>query len=580
MKFLLGNELIALAAYHSGVNTAYAYPGTPSSEILEAYSHYSKDCYYQWSTNEKIALELAAAEAISGNFALCAMKQVGLNVAADPLFSVAYTGVRGALIIVSGDDPGPYSSQTEQDSRMYAFSAKIPVFDPINPIDAYNLTKIAVELSHNFQIPVMLRPVMRVCHSRESLEFADEVTKRNYSHFEKDVPRWAATPKFRKLLHEKLNQKLVGIADFYYKDYKIDKINNFAVVGSGYSLAIAKDIISENKLNVDLYKLDMPFPLPQNIIDELLENYTNLLIIEETQPLIEMQFARRDKVFGKLNNFITQMGELTYDYLLERIFTFAKVKYNKQLSEPVQSKPLKPRLCAGCAHRPAFYAIKKVAKNSAIFPGDIGCYTLGINLDAVDSCLCMGASVTFAEGLSRSNNDKTIIATIGDSTFFHAGIPALVNAVVNNGKFLLAILDNQTTAMTGFQPVAHQIGNVSIEKIVEGVGVSFCKVVDPYDFDKCITTLKDGLSFTESYQTPSVVIFRHPCVTKIKYSLKNEVYITDDCKNCKICYEKFECPAIYEDKTKNKAVIDKLICINCGVCVSICEFNAIVQNIN
>ncbi|MGA1846937.1 thiamine pyrophosphate-dependent enzyme [Deferribacter abyssi] len=578
MKFLMGNELIAIGAYHSGVVSAYAYPGTPSSEILEAYSHYANGCYAQWSINEKIALELAAAEAISGKFVMCSMKQVGLNVAADPLFSVAYTGVKGALIIVSADDPGPYSSQTEQDSRMYAFSAKIPVLDPINPFDAYELTKKGVELSHKFEIPVMIRPVMRVCHSRQSFDILIEKKEYNYGNFKKDVSRWAATPKYRKLLHERLNEKLDKISTSYYCDYKIDRKNKFAIVGSGYSFAIVKDIVKEKQLDIDLYKFDMPFPLPVALLDEIINTYDKILVVEETQPLIEIQFARKDKIFGRLNGFITRMGELTYDYLTEKIFNFINKELKLSKKQNFKTSGIKPRLCSGCGHRPAFYAIKKVTKDKGIFPGDIGCYTLGVNLGAVDTCICMGASVTFAEGLSRSNPEKIVISTIGDSTFFHTGIPALINAVINEAKFVLCILDNETTAMTGFQPVPHESGKVKIEKIVEGIGIDFCKVVDPYQLEEGVKVLEEAVGFVENNKKPAVVIYRHPCVTKIKYRENADVIITDDCKNCRICYEKFECPAIFENKLKNKAEIDRLICVNCGVCISVCPFNAIVRN--
>lgn len=574
-KFLMGNELIALAAYNAGVRSAYAYPGTPSSEILEYFIKISEDVYAQWSINEKIALELAGAEAISGKFVLCSMKQVGLNVAADPFFSIAYTGIKGALVIASADDPGPYSSQTEQDSRMYAMSAKLPVFDPINPEDAYFLTKKAVDLSHKYEITVMIRPVMRVCHSRQSIDV--DIEKNNLiisNSFEKDTARWAATPKFRKQLHSILNQKLKDISNEYYKEFKINKKSDFAVVGSGYSFAMAMDIVAEDDLNIDLYKLDLPFPLPDELINSLLEEYEKILVIEETQPVIEMQFARRDKVFGRLNGFITNMGELTYQYLQSKLYQFLG-KENEIEEFDVDVKSVKPRLCPGCGHRPAFYAIKKVAKNRGIFPGDIGCYTLGVNLEAVDTCICMGASVTFAEGLKRANNEKVVIATIGDSTFFHTGVPALINAVANDSKIVLAILDNETTAMTGFQPVPHNHKKISIERVVIGCGVDFCKTIDPYDFDGSIKLLNEAIEYSEKNNTPAVAIFKHPCVTKIKYKGKKRVVITDKCKNCKICYEKFECPAIFEDKFANAAKIDELLCVNCGVCISVCPFDAI-----
>jgi indolepyruvate ferredoxin oxidoreductase alpha subunit len=577
--FFLGNELIALAAVNSGVKSAYAYPGTPSSEILSAFQKFAPERYAQWSLNEKIALELAAGEAISGASTLCCMKMVGLNVAADPLFSVAYTGVDGAMVLVSADDPGPYSSQTEQDSRMYAVSAKMPVLDPCNPQDAYRLTILAYQISEKYKLPVMVRPVMRVCHSRQNFEAGDGSTQQGretvmHGTFRKDMPRWAATPKFRRILHEKLNKNL----DFLAAELapKIpEKRYDMAVVASGYAYAMAKDVIEEMNLPFDIIKVDMPFPLDRQFVIEAELVYDRIVVLEETFPVIEHNFTI--KTVGRLTGLVPSEGELTADIIADILLKTAGITRETAKAEiTVNEEPvnLKPRLCAGCGHRPAFFAMKLAAPDG-IFPGDIGCYTLGVNLNAVDTCICMGASITFAEALKRSNPEKPVICTIGDSTFFHTGVAGLTNAVVNSAPIVVAILDNETTAMTGFQPVPHKTGKLTIEMACQGAGVKHILKVDPYNLKKGVEALKQSLAYAHTDSAPAVVIFTKECVTKVRYKNKKIAEVADNCTDCTICYEKFECPAIYRDKAKRMAKIDESACVGCMVCIQVCPQKAI-----
>lgn len=577
--FLLGNDLIALAAVHAGAHSAYSYPGTPASEILGAFRRFAPDRFAQWSVNEKVALELSTAEAISGKSVLCAMKQVGLNVAADPLFSVAYTGVAGALVLVSADDPGPHSSQTEQDSRLYALSARIPVFDPANPRDAWALTLRAFALSAREKIPVLLRPVMRVCHSRQDFEIPAAAAPAPVpAAFVRDPERWAATPRFRSVLHERLLAKLSAIAADAWRDDGFAPKHDLAVVASGYPYAVLRDVLAAHPLPVDLVKVDMPFPLSGEFAARHLAGYRRLLVAEETFPVIEDQLRDRGKVSGKHDGAMPARGELTFDILSERLHAFAGKPAPKaaRAELPAPPPPAKPRLCAGCGHRPAFYAIRKSAPDG-IFPGDIGCYTLGVNLGAVDSCICMGASITFAEAMKRANPDRPVIATIGDSTFFHTGLPGLLNARLSGAPVVLCILDNGTTAMTGFQPVPHMAGaGITIEAAVRGLGIDFVRAADPYDVQGAVALLKEALAHAEEACQPAVVIFRRGCVARERPAPRTApVRVTGACRNCRICYERFECPALSEDPALGRPVVDRRLCIDCGVCVDICPFGAI-----
>ena len=570
--FLMGNQCIALGALDAGAVSAYGYPGTPSSEILSSFMEYAPDRYAQWSINEKIALEQATAEAASGNHVLCTMKQVGLNVAADPFFSSAYTGVTGALVIVSADDPGPYSSQTEQDSRMYAASARIPVLDPSNPSHARELTSRAFDISHRYQVPVMIRPVMRVCHSRQDEDSSIKNNIQNRGSFQKDPARWAATPRFRRELHKNLIEKLESVAAENMPDSSPQE-HDLAVIASGYPSAIFRDLNREQNYPVDVFNIDMPFPLSENFIDLVQGRYARIIILEETFPVMENQFRDKSRISGKWNREVPLRGEMTIDMIKDAMdkFTGREKSSAPGISLDAPS-PAIPRLCAGCGHRPAFYAIRR-ALPRGIYTGDIGCYTLGTNLEAVDSVLVMGASITFAEALKRANPDRPVIATIGDSTFFHSGVQALINAKVSAAPVTIAILDNATTAMTGFQPVPHEISDIDITSLLTGIGIGFIKTIDPYRVKDSIELVREASAWAEENRSPSVIIFRHACVTRTREHGRFRISITDACTNCGICYNRFECPALVEEEGRAEILAD--ICTGCGVCAEICPAGAI-----
>jgi indolepyruvate ferredoxin oxidoreductase, alpha subunit len=571
--FLMGNQYIALGAIDAGASSVYAYPGTPSSEILSSFKEYAPERYAQWSINEKVAFELATAEAIAGNYVLCAMKQVGLNFAADPFFSSAYTGVTGALVLVAADDPGPYSSQTEQDSRMYAVSAKVPVFDPSGPVHARGLTTRAFELSSRYGIPVMLRPVMRVCHSRQDGNPHTTGALPVKGSFKKDQGRWAATPRFRAELHGRLIDKLKTIASDNMPAIPVQK-GKTIVIASGYPFAIASDLLKDG-YDLDLVRVDMPFPLADAFISAIEERYEKIIILEETFPVIENQFRDKSRIMGKWNDVVPCRGEMTKDIIDQVLSRCAGRERRIFKSSALEAPPPAiPRLCPGCGHRAAFYAIRR-ALPGAIYTGDIGCYTLGTNLKAVDTFLVMSASVTFAEAMKRANPDKKVIATIGDSTFFHSGIPALINASISSSPVAVAILDNATTAMTGFQPVAHEISDISIERLLAGIGIGFIKTIDPYDIEGSVAVVKDAVEWAETNSSPAVIIFRHPCVTRVHLKGAYGISISEGCTDCGVCYRTFECPAIIKGEKGAQLVAGA--CTGCGVCADICPSGVIIR---
>ncbi len=598
-RLLLGNEAIARGLIENGCRMATSYPGTPASEILAAVAAFQREekltMHTQWAVNEKIALEIAFAGCMTGLRTAVAMKQVGLNVASDPLMSAAYMGVKGGFIVVSADDPGPHSSQTEQDSRMWAMMAKIPVLDPDSPRQAGEMVAMAYALSEEFKTPVMLRPTTRVCHSRQDIALAPLQPADVEVKFEKDPGRWAATPKFRYKLHLELEEKLAGIARHAStapRRLNPEAAGAKAVVAAGVAAAHAKDILRELGLwrKIPFYQVLQPFPLHVDFIEHLLGAYTEILVLEETTGVIEMQLSDRNKVRGKWSGAVPRVGELSPEKIEAIIGGFTGGRTATVSLPAVPGR--RPTLCAGCPHRASFFAIKKAAPKG-IYTSDIGCYTLGMNLGAVDTVLCMGATITQAAGFYHATkNEKKrpdIVSTIGDSTFFHSGVPALIDAVVQKVKFVLVILDNHTTAMTGNQPTPQSgwgaggepLDTVSIESLVEGCGVKFLREGDPYDLKGFIALMKEAVQYSRE-NGPAVVISRYPCVIdRARQGGKGEtipVEITEDCDGCGFCIKHFECPAlVYHDADKDHkhTTVDPLLCASCGVCVSVCPKGAI-----
>jgi indolepyruvate ferredoxin oxidoreductase alpha subunit len=590
----MGNEAIAQSIIDNGCTVITSYPGTPASEILSSATNYTKEnklrVHLEWSINEKSAFEVALTNSYAGCRSAVAMKQVGLNVASDSLMSAAYTGVVGGFLIISADDPGPYSSQTEQDSRFMAMLARIPVLDPSSPREAYEMAKTGLELSEHYGIPVMLRPTTRVCHARQNVSLGETVTLERKADFLKDPSRWAATPKFRHTLHKELNRKL----DSLRQEKKYEPVlhtsaaqaGKMCIISSGVAYSHILDILNDLELldRIVLYKIQMPYPLPHGFLNSITKIYEKILVVEETYPVIELQIPDRRNLYGKLNGYVPREGEITPDVLYPLILKFSEIPFKTPEAPPQGGH--RPSLCPGCPHRASYFAIRKALPN-ALYPGDIGCYTLGINLGGVDTCLCMGASINQAAGFYHSfktngNDTRPIVATIGDSTFIHSGFSALINSVYNKARFVLVILDNGTTAMTGNQPTAAtgilpdgSSGNcMKLEKMIEGCGIRFLKIVDPYDVQGLISVLKDADAFTRKEDGGiAVIIARHPCIMNAKKQKKYSVTISQECTGCQSCIKDFECPALVPEN--ERVTIHQILCNGCGVCIHACPVEAI-----
>jgi indolepyruvate ferredoxin oxidoreductase alpha subunit len=616
-RLLLGNDAIALALVREGCRVATAYPGTPSTEILAGVvkfkRQFARDVYTEWSANEKIAFEVALAASWSGLRAAVAMKQVGLNVAADALFSAAYTGVVGGLVVVVCDDPGPHSSQTEQDSRLLALVAKVPVLDPATPIEAMAMVASAFALSERHRVPVILRPTTRVCHALQAIAVDDALPPLGapVSRFRKDPPRFAATPAHRLKLHHELNAKLAAIeGEFEQSAHNIvverrrGETAALGIIASGPALFAARDAIAEWGGDVPMLKIGTPYPLPRQRVAEFVSRCTRVLVLEEPDACIELQIGNRNRIAGRRDGSVPNAGELTPEIVASTIGAALRDDAGiaapspredpalANLVEALALPPRRPRLCPGCSHRSAFFSLRTTFGMKAIYAGDIGCYTLGTNLSVVDTCVDMGASITMASGFAQVNrltgDARPVVATIGDSTFLHSGIAALVNAVHANARFVLLILDNHTTAMTGAQPTpANDFAadgggatRVSIEALVRACGVGFVRTADPYAQREFEALLKDAHAHTQTASGGvAVIIADRPCVLYDDAPVVAHpvpVRVADDCDGCRRCTEHFECPSLVLAADKSRVDIDYATCIDCGQCIDACHKGLIV----
>lgn len=614
-EIFLGNGAVALGLLESGCQVLTSYPGTPSSEILPEALRLIKAeglrTYVEWSTNEKVALDNAFAAAVAGKRAACCMKQVGLNVAADSLMSAAYMGTRGGLVIISCDDPGPHSSQTEQDTRLMARLAKVPVFDPSTPQEARLMARAAMELSEEFRIPVILRPAIRVCHARQNLQWSGLEDLSRKAAFEKDPTRWAATPRFRLILHGELNRKLAAMAERFNRftpfnghDLEDGRTYPLGIVAGGVPCAVVRDLLGEEgRTDIPVLKIGTPHPFPEDLAKEFLERCRKVVVLEEPDTVIELFLRDRERVLGRLSGHVPSQGELVPQVIWESLnkvlveldlppFQGAGRRDVQELVASLELPVRRPTLCPGCPHRAAFFAIRKV-NPKAIFTSDIGCYTLGLNLGAVDTCLDMGAGITMASGFyhafEQDGVTQPVVATIGDSTFYHSGPAGLINAVYNGARFVLVILDNLTTAMTGMQPTpglgvradGSRGRSIPLERVVAGCGVEFIEVVDPYDLEAMARVLKRAKQHVQDPEGGvAVVIARHPCL--IAYGdeavpKRRRVRVTEACVECRFCLERFECPALVSDPDTGRTIVDPVLCRECGVCIQVCPKGAIVE---
>ncbi len=602
-QLLMGNEAIALGAIHAGVGLVSGYPGTPSTEILETVAKYNKDgkIHVQWSVNEKVALEVAAGGAYAGARTLVTMKQVGLNVASDPLMSLAYIGVKGGMVIVSADDPGPISSQTEQDTRTFAAFAKLPVFDPSSPEEAYEMIQEAFEYSEKYNTPVLFRPTTRVCHGCANVEVADEWEVKKPEGFVKDTQRWVIFPRTSYLNHLKIEDRNVELSRVFSKS-KLNWIEGnkevkkgIATGGNSYAY-VMESVPTELKV----LKIGTPFPFPEELALEFLDGLDEVLVLEELDPVIEKalvyiagKYHLPVVIKGKLTTDTKNAGENSVESIKADLAKFmpecealaeALGNENAETTDfaPAPDLPIRPPvLCAGCPHRASFYAVKQATKGrKAVYSGDIGCYTLGNAkpLDMVDTCLCMGADVTIAQGLHIIEPDTLNFSFIGDSTFFAAGITGIVNAVYNQTDIILIVLDNSTTAMTGHQPhpgtgmtmMGDVVNKVSIEKILEAIGVSKIAKADPLNLSEAKAAVESVLD----EKGVRVVVFKSPCIAVAK-RVKTYQVNTEKCVKCKQCIREIGCPAIVVND--GKVQIEQSLCYGCGLCSQICKFDAIEE---
>lgn len=603
-EYVMGNGAIALGALSAGVNVVSGYPGTPSSEIIETIQKYPHDgLHLEWSVNEKAAMEVAASAAYAGARTLVTMKQVGLNVASDPVMSLAYVGVKGGMVIVSADDPGPISSQTEQDTRMFAEFCRIPVFDPCSPEEAYQMIQDAFVYSEKYKTPVLFRPTTRICHAYAAIDLAVDFTcepeqfytPHPYEGFVKDSKKWVIFPRLSYANHAMIEKRNPEIGrDF--SDYDMNVITGNgkkAVFTSGVSYAYVKEYLKDYE-DIRLCKIATPYPFPETFVLKALEGVEEALCIEELSPYIENALLRTIganrlpiKVYGKLTGHVSPSGENSADSAAEILAGFlgtAARESGIDLSD-MPALPMRPPvLCAGCPHRASFYAVKKAMQElpdkNSYFCGDIGCYTLGnaMPLDMVDTCLCMGAGITMAQGFHWTDPDGVCFAFVGDSTFFASGMTGVVNAICNEADMILCVLDNSTTAMTGHQPhpgtglnmMGNAVDKVSIVKVLEGMGVKKIEVVDPLDLASAVRAVKECAAL------PGVkaILFQSPCIAISKPAEKMK--ISGKCIQCKKCIREIGCPALII--VDGKVTIDKGLCMGCGLCSSICPTSAIVPD--
>lgn len=601
IEFLMGNEAIGLGALAAGVRVVTGYPGTPSSEILPTVAaRKSGPVHVEWSVNEKVALEVAAGAAMAGARALVTMKQVGLNVAADPLMSLTYLGVKGGMVVVVADDPGPISSQTEQDTRTFGLFGKLPVFDPATPEEAYEMTIDAFALSERHGTPVLLRPTTRVCHGNAPVRLRETTVEASAIKFVKD-PRWVIFPRLSYQNHLRIEKLLPTIAE-EFADYRFNTLTGSGKLGivtqgisTGY-VGEALAILAERGAALPDYKLlrvATPHPFPVRLAADFLDGLERVLVIEELDPYLERELQRVAgerhlpvTVLGKRSGHIQQAGENTVAAASQAIAAFLGLAEAPSgasaaamaLPPVLPARP--PVLCAGCSHRSAYVAVKRaMRKRRAVFSGDIGCYTLGNAdpLNMVDTCLCMGAGINMAQGLKVVEPDVVQFAFIGDSTFFHSGITGVINAVYNRTPIVVVVLDNATTAMTGLQPhpgtgdtMNGEISRkVDIATVLRGIGVQHIEKCDPLQLDTSMDAVTRAADATAN--GVAALIFESPC---IHIAPLGPAYIVEAEKcACKECIVKLGCPAIFS--VNGKAEIDNSLCTGCDLCLQVCRFDAI-----
>lgn len=571
-KLMLGNAAVARGAYEAGVKVVSSYPGTPSTEITESVVEY-KDIYVEWAPNEKVAAETAIGASIAGGRAMSCMKHVGLNVMADPVFTVSYIGANGGLVFCVADDPGMHSSQNEQDSRHYAKASKIPMLEPSDSSECKEFTKLAFELSERFDTPVFVRLSTRVSHSQSMVELK-EPENIELKPYEKNIRKNVMMPANAIARHVDVEKRELALAD-YADESPLNSVEDngsrIGVITSGVSYQYAKEALGKK---ANFLKLGMVYPLPKKLITEFAKNVDTLYVIEELDGFIE-EFVRALGIEVKGKECFTLLGEYSQN-MIKKVVLGEEI----EIFTPAENVPMRPPvMCAGCPHRGTFYVLSKLGVTVS---GDIGCYTLGAvaPLSSVDTTICMGASVSAAHGMVKARGNefsKKLVSVIGDSTFMHSGMTGLANIAYNATNSTVIIVDNSITGMTGHQQnptTGYNIKGdpatkIDLEMLCKALGINRVRVVDPYDLKATEEAVKEEIAVNE----PSVIISRRPCALLKYVKAKPALTISaDKCRSCKACM-KIGCPAI--SMKNGKAVIDATLCVGCGVCEQLCAFNAI-----
>ena len=648
-SFLMGNEAIGLGAVRAGVQVVSGYPGTPSTEVLETVAkHNPGDIYVEWSVNEKAAMEVAAAAAYTGARTMVTMKQVGLNVASDPLMSLAYVGVKGGMVVMVADDPGPISSQTEQDTRHFGQFSKLPVFDPSSPEEAYEMIGDAFDYSEKYHTPVLFRPTTRICHGCASVELKERICLPAPQGFVKDSNKWVIFPRLSNANHKMIEARNPVIGDDF-SSYRFNLLHREeketvqGIITHGISYEFVMEALNGYK-GARVIKISTPNPTPEKLMLQFMDGLNEVMAVEELDPVLEQELMLlcgkhhlNVDIRGKLTGDVQCAGENSVESVrkvLEAYLGAPYIEYMESLDEasdeasdeavdeasdeaagaavdeasdaatgassdmaagaaplPVPPLPIRPPvLCAGCPHRASFYAVKRAMEKlnqelpdgeepvEGIYCGDIGCYTLGNAkpLDMVDTCLCMGAGITMAQGMQRVEPHKRYFSFVGDSTFFASGLTGIVNAVYNEANLTLCILDNSTTAMTGHQPhpgtgrtmMGNVVEKVDITKVLEGIGVKNTVTVDALDLNACV----DAVLKLSAMKGVKAIIFKSPCAAIIK-SFRTCRIAEDRCVNCRTCINEIGCPALVLDGDMVR--IDSGLCTGCGLCSQICSVDAI-----
>ena len=598
-EFLMGNEAIALGALAAGVKVVCGYPGTPSTEVLETVAkRRGEGVHVEWSVNEKSAMEVAAGAAYSGARAIVTMKQVGLNVASDPLMSLEYIGVKGGMVILVADDPGPISSQTEQDTRTFAMFSKVPLFDPSSVAEAYAMIQDAFDFSERHSTPVFLRPTTRIDHGYEAIDVKDpdEYRVATPEGFVKDSSRWVIFPRLSVRNHALIEERNASISqewdmsrDFIVREK--DPAIRKGVATHGINWQYVQEARGEGTCR--MLRVGMPFPFPEKAALEFLDGLDEVLCVEELDPVIERgltyvcgKHGLHVRIRGKLTGDIPPSGENTTELVSAALASFLNLStlqlFNHSTPPEAPALPVRPPvLCAGCPHRASFYAVKTAMRGrKTLYAGDIGCYTLGnaAPLDVCDTCLCMGAGIGIAQGVWRTEPDTICFAFVGDSTFFASGITGVVNAFYNQADLTLVVLDNSTTAMTGHQPhpgtgrtmMGQVVEKVSIENVLRAIGLKTVVTLDPLDFEASVSAVKA----VADEKGVKAIVFRSPCVAMTKPPGKSHVDPAK-CVGCGRCVGELGCPALIRAADGRKAIIDETLCTGCTLCEQVCPVKAI-----